>query len=74
MGQGRNEDFATGYSLGLIGGVRAWMMRSRQSLQEPPSQLNSPRSPRSEDEPEPEQTNGFEEENRGRARKGIAAQ
>ena len=22
---GRNEDFATGYSLGLIGGVRAWV-------------------------------------------------
>lgn len=25
MGNGRNEDFATGYSLGLIGGVRAWV-------------------------------------------------
>jgi choline-phosphate cytidylyltransferase len=24
---GRNEDFATGYSLGLIGGVRAWVCR-----------------------------------------------
>jgi choline-phosphate cytidylyltransferase len=24
-GVGRNEDFATGYSLGLIGGVRAWV-------------------------------------------------
>lgn len=23
----RNEDFATGYSLGLIGGVRAWVCR-----------------------------------------------
>ena len=23
--QGRNEDFATGYSLGLIGGVRSWV-------------------------------------------------
>ncbi|EHA17765.1 hypothetical protein CBS63078_4550 [Aspergillus niger] len=32
IGNGRNEpDFATGYSLGLIGGVRAWM-RSRRSL------------------------------------------
>ncbi|PGH15810.1 hypothetical protein AJ79_02191 [Helicocarpus griseus UAMH5409] len=29
---GRSEDFATGYSLGLIGGVRAWMTRSRTSL------------------------------------------
>ena len=25
MGTGRNEDFATGYSLGLVGGVRAWV-------------------------------------------------
>lgn len=25
LGSGRNEDFATGYSLGLIGGVRAWV-------------------------------------------------
>lgn len=28
MGNGRNEDFATGYSLGLIGGVRAWVYLS----------------------------------------------
>lgn len=27
-GPGRNEDFATGYSLGLIGGVRAWVRHS----------------------------------------------
>lgn len=25
VGAGRNEDFATGYSLGLLGGVRAWV-------------------------------------------------
>ncbi|EAW22938.1 choline-phosphate cytidylyltransferase [Aspergillus fischeri NRRL 181] len=52
---GRNEDFATGYSLGLIGGVRAWMMRSRRSLME-----SRPHSPTSEDDPEPEleTTNG----------------
>lgn len=25
IGGARNEDFATGYSLGLIGGVRAWV-------------------------------------------------
>ncbi|KAF7163373.1 hypothetical protein CNMCM5623_008351 [Aspergillus felis] len=48
-GNGRNEDFATGYSLGLIGGVRAWMMRSRRSLME-----SRPHSPTSEDDPEPE--------------------
>ncbi|KAG4029506.1 hypothetical protein MFRU_015g00490 [Monilinia fructicola] len=28
---GPGSDFATGYSLGLIGGVRSWMTRSRQS-------------------------------------------
>ncbi|KAG9244835.1 cholinephosphate cytidylyltransferas-like protein [Calycina marina] len=28
---GPGSDFATGYSLGLIGGVRSWMMRSRQT-------------------------------------------
>ncbi|GIK02706.1 hypothetical protein Aspvir_006765 [Aspergillus viridinutans] len=54
-GNGRNEDFATGYSLGLIGGVRAWMMRSRRSLME-----SRPHSPTSEDDPGPEleATNG----------------
>ncbi|KAJ5740907.1 hypothetical protein N7493_000779 [Penicillium malachiteum] len=64
MGGARNEDFATGYSLGLIGGVRAWMMRSRQSLQEPASQMHSPTE---EEEPGSEQ-NGFEEEPRGRVK------
>ncbi|CAL8581948.1 choline-phosphate cytidylyltransferase [Xanthoria parietina] len=29
-----SHDFATGYSLGLIGGVRSWMMRSRTSLRD----------------------------------------
>ena len=27
-GRGANSDFATGYSLGLIGGVRSWVSRS----------------------------------------------
>ncbi|KAL8706406.1 MAG: hypothetical protein Q9201_000552 [Fulgogasparrea decipioides] len=31
---GDSQDFATGYSLGLIGGVRSWMMRSRTSLRD----------------------------------------
>ncbi|MCJ1279489.1 hypothetical protein MMC21_007313 [Puttea exsequens] len=30
--RGASSDFATGYSLGLIGGVRSWMTRSRISL------------------------------------------
>ncbi|KGO40770.1 Cytidylyltransferase [Penicillium expansum] len=63
MGSRRNEDFATGYSLGLIGGVRAWMARSRQSLQEPPSGMHSP----TDEELESEHNNGYEEEVRGRA-------
>ncbi|CAL5873519.1 uncharacterized protein PFLUO_LOCUS7799 [Penicillium psychrofluorescens] len=62
MGSPRNEDFATGYSLGLIGGVRTWMMRSRQSLQEP---VSHPHSPMDEDDGDSE-PNGFEEELRGR--------
>ncbi|KAJ5799199.1 uncharacterized protein N7518_001267 [Penicillium psychrosexuale] len=63
MGSRRNEDFATGYSLGLIGGVRAWMARSRQSLQEPPSGMHSP----TDEELESEHNNGYDEEVRGRA-------
>ncbi|KAJ5893832.1 choline-phosphate cytidylyltransferase [Penicillium taxi] len=59
IGGGRNEDFATGYSLGLIGGVRAWMMRSRQSLLDFPSQ---PHSPTDEDPESSEQTNGDDED------------
>ncbi|CEJ59146.1 Putative Phosphorylcholine transferase/cholinephosphate cytidylyltransferase [Penicillium brasilianum] len=65
-GVGRNEDFATGYSLGLIGGVRAWMARSRLSLTEPPSH---PHSPTDEDDSE---QNGYEE-NETRGRKGVTA-
>ncbi|BCS25639.1 choline-phosphate cytidylyltransferase [Aspergillus puulaauensis] len=53
---GRGEpDFATGYSLGLIGGVRAWM-RSRRSLVE--SRAQSPTS-EEEHESEQERINGF---------------
>ncbi|CAG8036822.1 unnamed protein product [Penicillium salamii] len=62
MGSRRNDDFATGYSLGLVGGVRAWMARSRQSLQEPPSGMHSP----TDEEIDSEQ-NGYDEEERGRA-------
>jgi len=36
----RSEDFAAGYSLGLIGGVKSWMMRQRHSLRD--SQAASP--------------------------------
>ncbi|EPS31813.1 hypothetical protein PDE_06771 [Penicillium oxalicum 114-2] len=63
---GRNEDFATGYSLGLIGGVRAWMARSRLSLETP----SHPHSPTDEDESE---QNGFDE-NETRGRKATMAE
>ncbi|EXJ72225.1 choline-phosphate cytidylyltransferase [Cladophialophora psammophila CBS 110553] len=35
----RSEDFAAGYSLGLIGGVKSWMMRGKRALRDsqPPS-------------------------------------
>ncbi|EHY56784.1 Choline-phosphate cytidylyltransferase [Exophiala dermatitidis] len=36
----RSEDFAAGYSLGLIGGVKSWMMRGRRALRD--SQAPSP--------------------------------
>ncbi|OKL59223.1 hypothetical protein UA08_05535 [Talaromyces atroroseus] len=41
---GRNEDFATGYSLGLIGGVRSWMSRTRTPY------LSGPTSPVASDD------------------------
>ncbi|KKY27657.1 putative cholinephosphate cytidylyltransferase [Phaeomoniella chlamydospora] len=48
----RNEDFATGYSLGLIGGVRSWMMRGRRPLRDSIDNLSQPPSPSSESEEE----------------------
>jgi len=30
--EGRNSDFANGYTLGLVGGVRSWMMRNRRNV------------------------------------------
>ncbi|KIW75939.1 hypothetical protein Z517_10684 [Fonsecaea pedrosoi CBS 271.37] len=36
----RSEDFAAGYSLGLIGGVKSWMMRGKRALRD--SQAPSP--------------------------------
>ncbi|KHJ36307.1 putative cholinephosphate cytidylyltransferase [Erysiphe necator] len=35
-GTGPGSDFATGYTLGLIGGVRSWMIRSRQTNYDSP--------------------------------------
>jgi choline-phosphate cytidylyltransferase len=76
---GRNEDFATGYSLGLIGGVRAWVCdylschddrdvdQNLQMMRSRRSLMESrPHSPTSEDEHEPEleATNGHTDSER----------
>ncbi|KAI9835524.1 MAG: hypothetical protein M1819_001975 [Sarea resinae] len=43
-GGGSMADFATGYSLGLIGGVRSFMTRSRRGASRDGSQVDSPDS------------------------------
>ncbi|TGO57873.1 hypothetical protein BCON_0061g00380 [Botryotinia convoluta] len=68
---GPGSDFATGYSLGLIGGVRSWMTRSRQtnrdslqgseSSEEESDERLSPRG-RSEKENFKPDENGVDEE------------
>ncbi|KAF2201984.1 hypothetical protein GQ43DRAFT_370122 [Delitschia confertaspora ATCC 74209] len=60
-GQGGSSDFAAGYSLGLIGGVRSWMARSRRNLND--SRPESPTSDGSSDEQSPK------EPSRGRSSK-----
>ncbi|OHE91983.1 cytidylyltransferase [Colletotrichum orchidophilum] len=37
----QSNDFITGYALGLVGGVRSWMTKSRRSEQDSPSRRNS---------------------------------
>ncbi|RJE24767.1 Cholinephosphate cytidylyltransferase [Aspergillus sclerotialis] len=66
VGTGRNEDFATGYSLGLIGGVRAWMMRGQGSLREQPSQPHSPTSEEEHDHDYDHENHHTGSERRGR--------
>ena len=45
---GRGNDFATGYVLGVLGGVRSWMKGSRKNVLE--AQSSAPQSPRSGEE------------------------
>lgn len=49
--QGNSSDFAAGYNLGLIGGVRSWMARSRRNLND--SRAASPSDEGSSDEQSP---------------------
>ncbi|KAL8637448.1 MAG: hypothetical protein Q9228_005282 [Teloschistes exilis] len=59
---GASHDFATGYSLGLIGGVRSWMMRSRTSLRDSqPGSSESGEDSSDNKSPQPDKTS-----NRGR--------
>lgn len=48
-GKNASSDFAAGYSLGLVGGIRSWMMRNRTSLRESNSQAPSSGSSDEED-------------------------
>lgn len=69
-GQGTSSDFAAGYSLGLIGGVRSWMARSRRNLNDDSvndSRAVSPSSEGSSDE------QGVKETPRGRTGKQSRA-
>ncbi|KAL8825874.1 MAG: hypothetical protein Q9191_004143 [Dirinaria sp. TL-2023a] len=56
LSAGASNDFAAGYSLGLIGGVRSWMTRSRVSLRasqpgSPDSSDSDPKSPKPDKTP-----------------------
>lgn len=43
---GRNNDFAAGYAMGLVGGVRSWMQRTRRNVDSiPPSPGSEEDSP-----------------------------
>ncbi|KAL9100109.1 MAG: hypothetical protein Q9163_004484 [Psora crenata] len=64
---GASNDFATGYSLGLIGGVRSWMTRSPISLRG-----SQPGSGESEDD-SPDTKSPKDEETPVRGRKSQAA-
>lgn len=59
-----STDFAAGYNLGLIGGVRAWMARSRRNLND-----SRPQSPSNSSEDEREDRSPQAEPRRGRSGK-----
>ncbi|KAJ4378307.1 choline-phosphate cytidylyltransferase [Didymella sp. IMI 355093] len=60
----RSSEFAAGYNLGLIGGVRAWMARSRRNLND-----SRPQSPSNSSEDEREDRSPQAEPRRGRSGK-----
>jgi choline-phosphate cytidylyltransferase len=68
---GPGSDFATGYSLGLIGGVRSWMTRSRQTNLE--KQQGSDSSEEDSDERSPPRGRSGRTQNDGTQTDGEAA-
>jgi len=69
---GPGSDFATGYSLGLIGGVRSWMTRSRQTNRD--SLHGSDSSEEDSDERSPPRGRSGKEQIEGDEEKQVDAQ
>ncbi|CZT06356.1 related to choline-phosphate cytidylyltransferase [Rhynchosporium agropyri] len=69
---GPGSDFATGYSLGLIGGVRSWMTRSRQTNRD--SLHGSDSSEEDSDERSPPRGRSGKEQTQGDEEKQVDAQ
>ncbi|KAH6724680.1 cholinephosphate cytidylyltransferase-like protein [Leptodontidium sp. 2 PMI_412] len=69
---GPGSDFATGYSLGLIGGVRSWMTRSRQTNRD--SLHGSDSSEEDSDERSPPRGRSGKEQTEGEEEKQVDAQ
>lgn len=63
--QGESADFARGYSLGLVGGIRSWMMRNRRNVMSRPA---SPGAGGSSGTSSEEDVEDVEEEDLGRKR------
>ncbi|CAO2658619.1 Nn.00g063420.m01.CDS01 [Neocucurbitaria sp. VM-36] len=59
-----SSEFAAGYNLGLIGGVRSWMARSRRNLND-----SRPQSPSDQDSSDEHETRSPQEAPRGRTGK-----
>lgn len=64
VGARESSEFAAGYSLGLIGGVRSWMARSRRNLND-----SRPQSPHDESSSDEHDTRSLQEPSRGRTGK-----
>ena len=72
-GRGANSrDFVTGYTLGLVGGIRSWMTRNQRNVGERENGVQERSSASSESEDESAQGDGVGDENRrGRQKKRM---